>query len=111
LYYTMKNYLIALGRKPYGMAPAVIEDLVGADVERDPRKFLIVATDEKLNDKVFINELIFNGIIERTQHSFVNDGVNMGNSIEEVVEYLNAKENQPVYVSLKKRLTAAKKAA
>ena len=83
--------------------------------EKDPEKFLDVLGDEKFKDKVWIIKTIRAGIIRK---GVIGTGFNMplyfgdiylGKGLDEAINFLLDKENQNVFIGLKKAYEAYKK--
>lgn len=92
--------------------PEVCQDRLGEIIEENPKKFIDVVGDESFKDKVWIKKLIKAGVI--TKHG-VGKGDNqplyfqdifLGNGLDEAVVFINAKDNQKIYIGLKKALEA-----
>ena len=102
------NALYMLGASPGTIDPEICRNLLGAELEKNPAKFLRVIGDPFFNDKVWIIKLIKKGIVSKDG---VGKGYNLplrfnyillGESIDAAVAYLKSKDNQNILIGLKK---------
>jgi len=100
---------------PCPMGGAVGYTAKKAWYEKDPEKFLDVMGDDKFKDKVWIIKTIRAGIIRK---GVIGTGFNMplyfgdiylGKGLDEAINFLLDKENQNVFIGLKKAYEAYKK--
>jgi hypothetical protein len=104
----MVKTLVAYGKKPYDMDPEVVENTIGDLIEQDADKFTTIVTDPNLEQRIFLNELVNYGVIITRSKQFIYDQTNMG-ELERAVEFITAKENSDLYISLQRQLQEAKK--
>jgi len=93
----------------------ICKNTLGELLEKDPEKFLDVLGDEKFKDKVWVIKTIRAGIIRK---GVIGTGFNMplyfgdiylGKGLDEAIDFLLDKENQNVFIGLKKAYEAYKK--
>lgn len=93
----------------------ICKNTLGELLEKDPEKFLDVMGDDKFKDKVWIIKTIRAGIIRK---GVIGTGFNMplyfgdiylGKGLDEAINFLLDKENQNVFIGLKKAYEAYKK--
>ena len=113
---TKQEALYMFGKSPEGVDPEVIDNELGLIVEKDPKRFLNVVGDDNFKDKVWLIKMVREGIVKKNG---IGTGFNMtmmfgdtilGNGLEESIAYIKDKENQGIYIGLKKAYEAALKA-
>lgn len=85
-------------------SPSLIKSALYKELKKNPTNFIKTATDKSLKMKVLIEDLITANIITRNGNYFKNGDEPIGNSIEEVVSYLEDAKNQTILVALKGKL-------
>ena len=94
--------LYMIGMNPSQMSPEVARDVIGNEVDADPKRFCDVIGDGNFSDKVRVVKWIRKGVLSK---SGVGPSFNMpikfgelllGNNLAETVVYLNAKENSNI---------------
>jgi hypothetical protein len=98
----MKKILTMYGKKGVpSMANDVIEDTLGAEIDLDPARFLAIASDPLIENKMFLTGLINKGIIRKIGNVYKYGEVNLGTDLDEAVKILGDKANQPILLALK----------
>lgn len=98
----MKKILTMYGKRAVdSMANDVIEDILGAEVELNPKRFLDIADDPNLEKKMFITGLINKGILKKIGNRIVYGETTLGADLDSAVQFLSDSKNQPILLTLK----------
>lgn len=100
----MRNVLIAYGKDPRDVSPDQIENLLGIELDNDPDKFLSIVEDPKINDKIFIHNLINYGILKKKGSALNYNQDMLGVDVEDTIRFLKNKKNNMILVALKRQL-------
>jgi len=102
----MRDALKLLGYKTTNMSENLVQTTLSKEIDDNPTKFNQVIDDPDYNDKVFIKDLETNSILSKNGTKYYFGDINnvLGNTIEEVVDYLKDKTNNEVKIQLKKAL-------
>jgi hypothetical protein len=80
------------------------------DADTKPKMFILLAKDKNQNNKIFINELVGNGIIKMKGASYLSDeDMPLANSMEEMVGFVVDKTNAKTIIAWKKMLEDSKR--
>ncbi len=96
-------------KKPETVSEEVIDNTISHIVENEPERFLQVAADKKLDKRIFVEDLLAEGILHKTSNYFKNGDDPIGSTVEEVTDYLDDPENQNIFIALKNRLKQKRK--
>lgn len=89
--------------------PDLIESALGTIVDSRPNEFLATFDEPFYNDYVLFEDLLATNIVTRKGgRYFVNGGIELGASKEQVVSLLRSDEYQELKISLKAKLEARK---
>jgi hypothetical protein len=102
----MRNLLLIYGESTDTNSNAVVESKLEKYMEDDYNKFLDVARDSNLKDKVFIAKLSRAGIIKKSGQQYVEEGTNehLAYTTEELVAFLQDKKNNGKVAQYKEAL-------
>jgi hypothetical protein len=104
-----KDLLKLFGKKGLESASdSVVKTTLARTLKANPQAFLEIITDKKLKTKVLIEDLLSNNIIQKKGNYYVNGDDPIGNTVEEVVMYLEDLKNQSVLIALKSKLKSKK---
>jgi len=107
----MRGLLLIMGKPSQSVLDEVVEDQLGSEMEADYKKFVELASDEKLKYKIFVTKAVNLGIITRSTRSnnaeFYFKEVHLGHGLSEAVDFLILKTNVEVYTGIKRELAAA----
>ena len=107
----MRGLLLIMGKPSQSTVDSVVEDQLGSEMEADYKKFVELASDEKLKYKIFVTKAVGLGIITRSTRSnsadFYFKEVFLGHGISEAVDFLTLKTNVEVYTGIKKEMSTA----
>lgn len=104
-----RNLLLLYGESSETNSNAVVENKLEKYMEDDYGKFLEIAKDSDLKDKVFITKLQKAGIVRKSGHQYVDEATNehLAYSLDEFVTYLKDKKNQGKLLQFKELLKRA----
>lgn len=91
------------------MSETMLDSQLYMELEKDPKLFLDVITDEDLTMKMFIKELIEKHLLTRKGNYYMHGEDTIASSTEECVAYFKDINNQSVKLTLETRLKKAKK--
>jgi len=101
----MRGVLKLIGKKkPENTSNEVVENVLANFVETDPTKFLQLIEDKQRSTKILIEDLMSIGAITKSGNYYKNGDDPIGNTINEVADYLEDPKNQSILVALKKRV-------
>lgn len=105
----MRNLLLLYGETSDTNSNAVVESKLERHMEDNYGKFLEIAKDSDLKDKVFITKLQKAGIVRKVGQQYVEDGTNehLAYTLDEFVTYLKDKKNQGKLIQYKEALKRA----
>ena len=112
---TIQEALYMFGKSPEGMDPEVCKDELGQIVENDPKRFLSVVGDPNFKDKIWVIKLIRGGILKKSgvgvgfDMTIMFGDIILGKGLDEVIAFIKDKENQNIYIGLKKAFEASNK--
>jgi len=112
----MIDVLMVLGKQIVSTDPAIVESMMGLVVEKEPVSFLDIAADKNFKMKLFVMKCIHYDILTRSRGKTLDQAIIsfgedfLGEGIDKVVNVLNAKANQKLYLALQKRLETAQAA-
>lgn len=89
---------------PERMSVKQKQNWIDAYIGENPKRFLAVATDKKLETKSFISELISGGILNKIGNQVYYIEVKLGDDLDEAVLFLDDKKNSGVLLQLKAKL-------
>jgi hypothetical protein len=104
----LKNVLLIFGKNPKSLSPDKIKELVTDEIENNAEKFLKFIDDKNFKIKVFINDMVQEGIVRKTNSSFVFDGEMIAHDTESMIGYLKDSKNTNTIVAFKKMLNDKK---
>lgn len=93
---------------PKSMSLKQKQNLLDGEINSDPKRFFVIATDKHLETKAIISEMISHGIITKigNQHYFIDE--KLGDTTDEAVKYFNDKKNSNTTTVLKAKLQEKK---
>jgi hypothetical protein len=100
--------LYMFGKDPDVTDAEVSKNILGEILEKDPKGFLDVVGDKLFKDKVWLIRMIRSGVIRKNgvgsgfEMPLYFGDVVLGNGLEDAISYIKDKENQNIYVGLKK---------
>lgn len=100
--------LFMFGKDPDVTDVEVSKNILGELLEKDPAKFLSVVGDKMFKDKVWLIRMIKAGVVSKRGVGYGFDvplyfgDIVLGKGLEESIAYIRDKENQNIYVGLKK---------
>lgn len=102
----MRNLLLLYGESSESNSNAIVETKLERHMEDNYGRFLEIAKDSDLKDKVFITKLQRAGIIRKTGQQYVEEGTNehLAYTLDEFVTYLKDKKNQNKLLQFKEAL-------
>ncbi len=78
-------------------------------LKENPKRFVETLEDKNLENKIFIAELLENEILTKHRNLFKNGDDIIGNTTEEVLEYISNPKNSSIVANFKTRLAKSKK--
>lgn len=106
----MENYLKSQSIDSRGMSPKIVRGKVASDSLSSPKKFILIANDKYMNDKIFIHELVAYGILKMNKAAYLNeDDVTVAYTQGDMLEFIGNKANAKQVIAWKKQLEEAKK--
>lgn len=89
---------------PESMSLKQKQNLLANEIDSNPKRFFVIATDKHLETKAIISEMISHGIINKigNQHYFIDE--KLGDTTDEAVKYFNDKKNSKTTTLLKAKL-------
>lgn len=103
------NVLLVYGKNPKDLTPAKIKEIVGMELESNPKKFLDILGDKNFEHKVFINDLIQESIIRKSGTNFIYDGEPIAFDGASMIAYVLNPKNANMIIQFKRALNLAKK--
>lgn len=105
----MRNLLLLYGEESSTNSNAVVESKLERHMEDNYGKFLEIAKDSDLKDKVFITKLQKAGIVRKVGHQYLEEGTNehLAYTLDEFVTFLKDKKNQGKLLQFKEALKRA----
>lgn len=94
------EYAISKGHKADTVSPSVIDDIVGTDVESDPRAFIAWVKNSSYKKVVKLYKYVTAGIIRKAGNNFFYNTIQIGVSELTAVDYLERPSNQPVVTGI-----------
>lgn len=107
--------LYMFGKDPGTTDMEVCKDVLYEILEKSPENFLSVIGDKLFKDKVWVIKCIRQGLVRKNGPGLGYDmpltfgDISLGKGLEETIEFLKDKENQSIYIALKKAYEAALK--
>jgi len=107
----MKDVLKLLGYKAQNMSAELAQTTLRGYIDEYPTKFNEVVNDPDYKTRLFIKELEIAKIINKNSTKYYYGDINniLGNTLEEVIDFMNDKGNNEVYTQLKKALAKEQK--
>jgi hypothetical protein len=96
----MEDVLIAMGKRPTSMSKEMIEDAVGREVDLNPAKFVMVYSNPKFQNIVFINKLLNLGILSKKGEAIVYEEEVLGYDTTSAIDSLYNPSNKIILESL-----------
>lgn len=78
-------------------------------INKNPQRFIEVATDKNLEIKAFVEDCITSEVITKIGDKYLDGDIVLGSSMDEAILFLKDKQNSDVFVKLKARLETFKK--
>ena len=102
----MKDALKLLGFNSANMSENLTRTTLRNAIDENPNKFNGIINDPDYQSRVFIKDLELNRILNKNGTKYYFGDINnvIGNTMEEVIDYLNDKSNNEVKIQLKKAL-------
>jgi hypothetical protein len=104
----ISNALFMIGKDASNMEPEIAMDRLGELVESNPSKFLSIVADPLFKDKVWIMQLIKLNIIKKqgvgigTNLPLYYKDILLGTGLEQTIAFIKDKENQNIFLGIKK---------
>lgn len=96
----MEDVLIAMGKRPTSMSKEMIEDAVGREVDLNPAKFVMIYSNPKFQNIVFVNKLLNLGILSKKGEAIVYEEEVLGYDTTSAIDYLYNPSNKIILESL-----------
>jgi len=93
-----------LGVNPLILEPEEVEFMLEETAQTKPDKFMAVVKDKNLETKAFITQCISAEVLTKSGNSILEGDQVLGNSMEDVIGYLNDKANSDTLARLRARL-------
>jgi hypothetical protein len=105
----MRNLLLLYGEDSTTNSNAVVESKLERYMEDDYNRFLAIANDSNLKDKVFIAKLQKAGIVRKNGQQYLEEGTNehLAYSLDEFVTFLQDKKQNGKVLQFKEALKRA----
>lgn len=87
-----------------GISEDMASNQLYIEMERDPKRFYDIMTDEELKTKAWIYELVEKSLIKRKGLYFIHNDETIANNINECVEYFKNPKHQTVKLALETKL-------
>lgn len=104
----LKNVLLIFGKNPKSLSADRIKELVTDEIENNAERFLGFVDDKNFKIKVFINDMVQEGVIRKTNSSYVFDGEMIAHDTTSMIGYLKDAKNTNNVVAFKKMLNEKK---
>ncbi len=104
----LKEAILMYNKNPRDLTSLRIKEIVGNELEANPKKFLDIVTDKHYRDKVFINDLIQERLIKLSGTGFVYDGEMIAHDKGAMLQFVKDPRNTNVIISMKKSLNDKK---
>jgi hypothetical protein len=110
----MVNALFMFGKDASRMEPEIAKDRLGDLVESNPGKFLSIVGDKLFKDKVWMMQLIKLNIVKKhgvgvgTEMPLYYQDILLGTGLEQSIAFIKDKENQNIFLGIKKEFDSKK---
>lgn len=104
----LQNVLLAFGKNPKDLSANKIKELVSDELETNPDKFLSMISDKQFKIKVFINDLVQEGVVRKSGTGYIYDGEMIAHDTLAMIEFLKNPKNDNFVIAFKKMLNSAK---
>ncbi len=104
----LKSTVLLLGKNPKALNLDKIKEFVLDAIEKEPSLFLRLVDDKNFNIKVFINDMVQEGIVSKSGAAYKFDGEMLAHDQESFIDYLKDKKNTNTVVAFKKQMNERK---
>lgn len=100
----LSKVLLVLGKNPKSLSLDKIKEIITDEIEANPDRFLAFVEDKNFNIKVFINDMVQEGVVRKSGSSYIFDGEMIAHDVVSMIEYLKNPKNSNTVVAFKKML-------
>lgn len=104
----LKDMLLVLGKNPKNLTSTKIKDIVGQELENNPERFLAFVNDKNFDLKVFINDMVQEGIVRKSGTSYVYDGEMIAHDNSSMLGFVKDPKNANTIIAFKRQLNQLK---
>ena len=106
----MRGILKLYGKKkPESTSNEVVENTLARLLEQDPKHFIELVEDPKLDKKILIEDALVYGVLRKNGTHYVYQNDPIGHDLESAIFFLDDPKNQTVLATIKKAIKAAQK--